>query len=201
MSKPNSPSCERNQQVILDALKIIIKPTDKHLLEIGSGTGQHAIFMAPYFPKLQWHTADLLGNHEGINLWLSDADIENISVPIEYEAGKTNFPEIDVDIIFTANTLHIMSWKNVQLLINQWSENLKQGSQIIIYGPFNYNGQFTSESNVRFDVWLKDRNHFSGIREFEIIVNLMTNVGINLINDIEMPANNRLLHFRKCFGH
>ena len=197
MEKPFAPSCERNQGVILDVLKDIIKPTDIHLLEIGSGTGQHAVFMAPHFPKTKWHTTDLVENHLGINMWLDEATIDNILQPIIYQSGKSDFPNIDVDIIFTTNTLHIMSWDNVRKLIFHLGDNLKKGAQIIIYGPFNYKGEFTSKSNEKFNGWLKNKNPYSGIREFDSVVSLMTKVDIHLINDIHMPSNNRILHFIK----
>ncbi len=197
MTKPFAPSCERNQTVILDVLKSIITNSDKHLLEIGSGTGQHAIFMAPNFPHMQWHTSDLKQNHAGINMWLDDAKLDNISAPIVYESGQSDFPDIDVDIVFTTNTLHIMSWQNVKNLIKQLGEKLKSGAKIIIYGPFNYNGRFTSESNAKFDVWLKEQELHRGIRNIENIVQLMADVDIGLEQDIEMPANNRILCFYK----
>lgn len=195
--KPNAPSCERNQRVILDVLKVIINSTDKHLLEIGSGTGQHAVFMAPHFKALQWHTSDLLENHSGINMWLNEANLDNISAPIVYQSGKSDFPNIDVDVVFTTNTLHIMSWPNVINVASQLGANLKKGAKIIIYGPFNYNGQFTSDSNAKFDVWLKEQETHRGVRNFEDIVQLMAENGIRLKQDIEMPANNRILYFIK----
>jgi len=195
--KPNAPSCERNQEVILKVLKELVKPRAKNLFEIGSGTGQHAVFMAPNFSQLQWHTSDLLENHPGINLWLTDSDSKNIVKPIVYQAGKSAFPKIDIDVVFTTNTLHIMSWGNVQDLIEQLGKHLKPGAQIIIYGPFNYNGKFTSQSNAEFDLWLKQRASYSGIRDFEKIKQLMNAASIKLIDDIQMPANNRILHFIK----
>ncbi len=197
MNKPCAPSCERNQEVILDVLKQIIAPADKHLLEIGSGTGQHAVFMAPNFPHLQWQISDLLENHSGINMWLNEGNLDNVSAPIVYQSGKSEFPDMELDIVFTTNTLHIMSWKSVEIMISQLSENLKKGAKIIIYGPFNYNGQFTSDSNAKFDVWLKEQETHRGIRNFEDIVQLMAENGIRLKQDIEMPANNRILYFYK----
>jgi len=196
-SKPHSPSCERNQEFILNVLKEIIKTTDKHLLEIGSGTGQHAVYMSHWFPKLQWHTSDVMGKHEGIIQWIQDSNSENISEPIFYQSGMTKFPDIQLDIVYTANTLHIMSWKNVKNLIYQFGKNLKQGAQIVIYGPFNYNCQFTSESNAKFDIWLKDQCPNSGIRNFESVVELMNRQSISLLEDLQMPSYNRILHFQK----
>lgn len=197
MKKTFSPSCERNQQFILDVLKNIIKPTYKNLLEIGTGTGQHAVFMASSFPHLLWHTTDLKENHAGINMWIKDSNLKNISEPIEYESGRTDFPQVRADVVFTTNTLHIMSWKNVQMLINQFGNNLSHGVDIIIYGPFNYEGKFISESNANFDLWLKQQNPHSGIRDFELLDSLMNKVGIKLINDYCLPANNRILHYQK----
>ena len=197
MTKPFASSCERNQKVILNVLQSIITVDDKHLLEIGSGTGQHAVFIAPHFPHLNWHTSDLEENHAGIKMWLDEAKLDNISAPIVYESGKSDFPDIDVDIVFTTNTLHIMSFHHVKNLIKQLGENLKTGAKIIIYGPFNYKGQFTSESNAQFDVWLKQQEPHRGIRNFEEIVQLMVDAGIDLKQDIEMPANNRILYFVK----
>ena len=197
MIKPNAPSCERNQEIILTVLKKLIKCSAKNLFEIGSGTGQHAVFMAPNFPELRWHTSDLPENHQGINLWINDSISTNIVNPIDYQAGESDFPDIDVDIVFTTNTLHIMSWDNVQVLINQLGNHLKPGAQIILYGPFNYKGEFTSKSNAKFDVWLKQRASYSGIRNFDEIKQAMNAVSIKFIEDIPMPANNRMLHFIK----
>jgi cyclopropane fatty-acyl-phospholipid synthase-like methyltransferase len=197
MQKPFSPSCERNQQVILDILKDQIRDNDKHLLEIGSGTGQHAVFMAAQLPSIQWYTSDMLQNHQGIKSWLQDAKTDNIHSPLEYQAGLTGLPMVNCDIVYTANTLHIMSWQNVKVLIRQLGENLKPKSKVIIYGPFNYNGQYTSSSNADFDLSLKERNTESAIRDFEAINKSMQQAQLKLMDDIEMPANNRLLIFLK----
>ena len=197
MNKPFSPSCERNQLFILDVLKKIIKPQQKNLFEIGTGTGQHAVFMAPHFLHLLWHTSDLKENHEGINMWINEYVHKNIARPIEYEVDQTCFPLIQIDVVYTTNTLHIMSWKNVQKLIKQMGENLSIGTDIIIYGPFNYAGKYTSDSNADFDQWLKQNNPYSAIRDFESIESLMLKADIRLEQDIPMPANNNILHFIK----
>lgn len=197
MIKPNAPSCERNQDAILAVLRTIIKPNDKHLFEIGSGTGQHAVYMAPYFPKIQWQTSDFSEKHEGINQWIHESQCQTIMPPIIYQSGLTKFPGIYIDIIYTANTLHIMSWEHVKSMIQQFGEHLKKGAQVVIYGPFNYDNQFTSESNAQFDLWLKDHDPQQGIRSFEKLIQLMHDSGMILKQDINMPANNRILHFKK----
>lgn len=196
MNKPIAPSCERNQQVILDVLKSVITLNDKHLLEIGSGTGQHAVFMASNFPQLQWHTADLEDTHNGMQMWLDEAQLSNIVAPVVFKAGTSEFPNVDADVVYTANTLHIMSWENVQCLIQQLGSALSKGAKVLIYGPFNYAGEYTSESNAKFDVWLKQQEPHQGIRDFEKVVDLMLQAGLDLHNDIEMPSNNRILYFK-----
>ncbi len=196
--KPHAPACDRNRQVILDVLNQVIQPQDKQLLEIGSGTGQHAVFMSAHFPNLIWQTSDLEENHTGIKLWLAEEKSPQLKSPVHYQAGKTIFPSGDFDVVYTANTLHIMSWENVQSLINDLGNHLKAGSRVVIYGPFNYNGQFTSESNAKFELWLKDQNPESGIRDFELVNALMLAHGFELLIDKTMPANNRCLVFSKC---
>jgi cyclopropane fatty-acyl-phospholipid synthase-like methyltransferase len=196
MNKPYAPSCERNQDVILHVLKSIISSTDNHLLEIGSGTGQHAVFMAPNFPWLQWHTADLKETHIGMQMWLDEAHLQNIVPPVTYKAGSTELPQVDANVVFTANTLHIMSWDSVQTLIAQLGNTLKKGAKVLFYGPFNYSGKYTSQSNVKFDTWLKQQEAHRGIRDYEKVVELMAQAGLNLQKDIEMPSNNRILYFK-----
>ena len=157
MDKPYSPSCDRNKEPILHILKQEISDSASQLLEIGSGTGQHAAFFAEHLPQLKWWTSDLLENHSAINSWIEDAP-NNALGPLEYQAGTTSFPKTDFDYVFTANTLHIMSWADSLALISDL-QSLKSGSKVLLYGPFNYNGQFSSESNAEFELWLKDRNY------------------------------------------
>ncbi|WP_154222336.1 DUF938 domain-containing protein [Marinicella rhabdoformis] len=200
--KPFAPSCERNQQVIFDVLNSIIRTDDKHILELGSGTGQHAVFMAPQLPNVTWHTSELLENHQGIKQWLAESDAQNIKPPLHYQAGSTAFPGVDADfvpdVVMTVNTLHIMSWACVQTLIKDLGQHLKAGARVLIYGPFNYDGEFTSDSNADFDIWLKNKDALSGIRDFEAVCELMQAEQIKLLKDVTMPANNRCLVFNKC---
>ena len=195
--KPNAPSCDRNQQCIFDVLQTIIIDSDRTLLEIGSGTGQHAVFMASQLPSIQWHTADLLENHNGIQLWLDEARLENLHGPHLYQSGVTAFVDVNADIVFTANTFHIMAWEYVVKLIQQLGDNLRSGAKVLIYGPFNYDGDYTSASNASFDQWLKNEGDHRGIRHFEDVVQEMHNASLSLKQDISMPSNNRILIFQK----
>jgi len=200
MNKPFSQACENNKQPILNILTTVFSST-KHVLEIGSGTGQHATFFGQQLPDLTWQTSDLPINHQGINLWLDEADLANVQRPIVIDLNKpwpmpnNNLP---VDGVYTANTLHIISWPLVVNFFQGIEQNLAPKASVCIYGPFNYQGKFTSESNANFDLWLKDRDINSGIRDIEAILLLATSTGLTLVDDHAMPANNRLLVFSKA---
>ncbi len=194
--KPYAPSCDKNSQPILGVLKSLVT-NHKSLLEIGSGTGQHAIFMAPYLPNLTWTLSDVADRIPGISLWLRDYPRSNLRGPLEYEVGKTSFPEGEYDVVFTSNTLHIMSWEKCLLFFRDLGQNLKSDSLFIVYGAFNYGGKFTSESNQKFEAWLKNLNQESGIRNFEDVCDNLKAYGFDFFDDIEMPANNRILVFKK----
>lgn len=196
-NKPFSPACERNQDPILRVLKEVITPKIESVLEMGSGTGQHATYFAPHFPHLNWTTSDVLENHPGIRMWMSDSNVDNIVGPVEYQVGKNEFPKGSFDMVYTANTFHIMPWKKVEVFVSQLSSNLKPGAHVLIYGPFKYEGMFTSESNKRFDQNLRESASHQGIRNFEGVRDTMGEFYFRLVNDYEMPANNRLLHFIK----
>jgi cyclopropane fatty-acyl-phospholipid synthase-like methyltransferase len=197
MDKPYSPSCDKNKEAILEVLKDIITNDPAKLLEIGTGTAQHAVHIAPMFPNLEWVTSDIEKNHEGIKMWLKDYKIPNIHGPQLYEVGIDKIPYQKFDYIFSANTLHIMSWKEVKTMIKQISPSIHEGSQVIFYGPFNYDGKYTSESNESFDGWLKGRDSKSGIRNFEDVKATMEKYEMDFTKEYDMPANNKILLFTK----
>jgi hypothetical protein len=199
MNKPFSQACENNKRPILDILTTVFSE-NKHVLEIGSGTGQHAVFFGHQLPHLRWQTSDLSINHQGINLWLDELGSANVERPIVIDLEKTwSMPkgEVQVDGLYTANTLHIISWALVIKFFRGLKLNLAANAKVCIYGPFNYEGKFSSESNANFDLWLKERDLDSGIRDIEAILLLANSAGLTLKNDHAMPANNRLLVFSK----
>lgn len=197
MEKPFSPACERNQAPILEILRDHITRDDRRLLEIGSGTGQHAVYFAPAFPHLEWHPSDLATNIPGMTQWFKEAQIHNIQRPVKLDVAKDDFPKVKFDVVFTANTFHIMNWKDCKSLMKTLGHRLREGSRAIIYGPFKYNGEFTSPSNAEFDLSLKSRDPLSGIRSFEDVNNNMMKNGFELVGDFEMPAHNRTLVYRR----
>ena len=196
MSLSFSQACENNKAPILSVLTQAFKE-QKHVLEIGSGTGQHAVYFAEHLPQLHWQTSDLDINHPGISERVKQSALNNLSLPLSLDLNKP-WPALakKIDGIFTANTLHIVSWDLVEKFFQGVNHNLAEGGILCIYGPFNYNGKFTSESNANFDLWLKDRDKNSGIRDIEAIIKLADNAGLALIDDHAMPANNRLLTFK-----
>jgi cyclopropane fatty-acyl-phospholipid synthase-like methyltransferase len=195
MNKPYSQACENNKNYILPLLVDAYKDCN-NLLEVGSGTGQHAVHFAPNMPWLTWQTSDLLINHQGINQWLNANPASNLFPPVELDLNS-RWPIKTVDAIYTANTLHIVSWPLVHAFFVGVAQHLKTKGKCCIYGPFNYQGQYTSESNASFDLWLKERDNQSAIRDIEAIIALAKNAGLSLENDHAMPANNRLLVFNK----
>lgn len=199
MNQPFSQACENNKRPILNILAEVFTTT-KHVLEIGSGTGQHAVFFGQQLPYLTWQTSDLSINHQGINQWLDGAALTNVRRPIVIDLNKPwPLPEnnLPIDGLYTANTLHIISWSLVVKFFEGLSQNLSAQANVCIYGPFNYQGKYTSESNANFDIWLKERDPNSGIRDIEAVLILANSAGLQLIDDHDMPANNRLLVFSK----
>lgn len=195
--KPFAESCIENRRPILTVLRQLIAGR-RQLLEIGSGTGQHAVYLAPAFPQLQWQTSDRGENHPGIRQWLQDEAVENALPPLELDVLQAEWPlaESSVDAVFSANTAHIMGWDGVEAMFAGVGRVLKPQGLFLLYGPFRYSGRFTTEGNARFDQWLKSRDPQSGIRDIEALRELAARTGMTLYRDFAMPANNRLLVWR-----
>lgn len=197
MEKPFSQACENNKDAILGVLQTILAEVS-NVLEVGSGTGQHAIHFAQHMPHLTWQCADQAMYLDGIKLWLAEAELINTPTPLTLNVNeKKHWPKEKYDAVFSANTAHIMHWPELVNFIAGVGKTLTSTGHFCLYGPFNYNGQFTSESNQRFEQWLKDDDLGKGIRDFEAVNELAAEAGLNLISDYEMPANNRLLHWQK----
>lgn len=192
--KPFSESCERNRGPILGVLKRVFS-SSRFVLEIGSGTGQHAAYFAPELPHLVWRASDVAENLPGIREWVKEAGVTNLRDPIVLDVDR-EFPELQVDAVFSANTCHIMSWPQVERMFEAIGR-IPTVKIFSLYGPFNYGGRHTSESNARFDAMLRAHDPASGIRDFEKINALAERAGFFLAEDNAMPANNRLLVFQK----
>lgn len=176
----------------------------QQLLEIGSGTGQHAVFFAAKLQHLYWQTSDVAANHAGINLWIDDFPRPNLRRPVLLDVDQQHWPggpdNGRFDAVFSANTLHIMSWPQVKRLFQQLPAVIGPQARVAVYGPFHYRGRHTSEGNRQFDAWLQRRHRDMGIRDKEQVDPLARANGFSLLEDNAMPANNRLLVWQYTAG-
>jgi len=194
--KPYAESCAQNRDPILAVLREAFADR-REVLEIASGTGQHAVHFGAALPHLTWHTSELPENHAGIQAWLDEAGLANVRPPVALDVNAPDWPVGPVDAVFNANTVHIVAWPAVERMFAGIGRVLAPGGVVCLYGPFNYDGAFTSESNARFDVWLKGRDPASGVRDFEALDRLAGAQGLRLWRDVEMPVNNRTLIWRR----
>ena len=190
--KPYSESCDQNKYPILEVLQSEFAHAQR-VLEIGSGTGQHAVFFAEQLPHIFWQTSDRLEYHPGIGLWLMESNLLNALPPIELDVTLDHWPQQTYDAVFSANTAHIMSAVEVKHMFHGVGNVLEPGGRFCLYGPFNYHGQYTSDSNARFDQWLKQRDPNSGIKDIDDVTRWGEQAGLTLVKDYEMPVNNRIL--------
>jgi SAM-dependent methyltransferase len=196
MNKPHSPACDRNRDPILAVLREHF--ADRHrVLEIGSGTGQHAVYFAAALPHVTWQTSDVDENIPGIRAWLQEAGLPNTPAPLMFDVNG-ELPLAGFDAVFSANTLHIMSWAEVQRMFRGLNRLVAEDFKLAVYGPFNYGGRFTSDSNAAFDASLKARAAHMGIRDFEAVDVVAKSIGLELGADVAMPANNRMLVWRRA---
>ena len=195
--KPFSPACERNRQPIAGVIEPLFADIVS-VLEIGSGTGQHAVYFGARMPHLVWQTSDLPNNHAGIRQWLDDAALPNVLPPLSLDVDDAHWPVQRVNAVFTANTLHIAAWTSVQNMFAGVSRLLDEDGLFCVYGPFRYGARHTSESNAQFDASLRSQDPLSGIREIGAVRDLAQGVSLIMAADHTMPANNRLLVFGKA---
>ena len=194
--KPFSQACENNKLPILEVIRTVYTEAVT-VWEIGSGTGQHGLYFAGQLPHLCWQPTDLQANHSGINQWREEGQLPNLKEPVLLDVTEPVWPCASIDALFTANTLHILSWDAVVIMFQRLGHYLNPSALVCIYGPFNYQGRYTSDSNAAFDLWLKNRDCLSGIRDFEAVLSLAEQHGLTLLSDHPMPANNRLLVLQK----
>jgi len=193
MNLPFLQAAEENRQVILEAVRPYLRGS---VLEIGSGTGQHAVYFADQLPALNWQTSDLEENLAGIAARIEQCGPGNLPPPLQLDV-LGEWPDARYDTIYSANSLHIIGEVAVARFIDECGRHLHPDGNLVVYGPFNYHGEFTSASNARFDEMLKAKHPDSGIKDFEWLDTLARTAGMALEADIEMPANNRSLIWKK----
>ena len=195
VDKPFAPACDRNREPILAVLRALLADR-RTVLEVGSGTGQHAVHFAATLKHLRWQTSDVRANLPGICLWLADAALPNTPAPICLDVAG-DWPTSSYDAVYTANTLHIMGWTEVQTFFERVVSVLTPGGLVIAYGPFKYMGLHTSASNAAFDTSLRAADPQRGVREFELVDALARAAGLALVEDRSMPSNNRCVTWRR----
>lgn len=190
--KPNAPATERNRDAILEVIRTEFG--DRHsVLEIGSGTGQHAVYFGDALPWLVWQTSDLAENLQGISVWIDDSGLSNVRQPILLDVERPDSVRGDYDAVFSANTAHIMSTQAVRCMFNIVGRLLAPGGIFCLYGPFNRNGRYTSASNQRFDQSLRRQNPAMGIRDLEELDDMARQSALRRRRLFAMPANNSLV--------
>jgi hypothetical protein len=194
--KPHSEACERNRDPILQVLQQWLLASG-NVLEIGAGTGQHAAYFAQRLPHLTWQPTDREENLAGIRLWVDEAAAPNLRDPVALNVTDAVWPIEQATYVFSANTAHIMSWPEVEAMFAGVGKVLAPKGLFSLYGPFNRDGQFTSESNREFDASLRARNPNMGIRDDRALIELGQQNGLTFVADNSMPARNRLLIWSK----
>ena len=194
--KPYAESCDQNRGPILGVIEPLLRNATA-LLEIGSGTGQHAVYFAAKMPHLTWYASDCAEYHDGIRQWLEEAALPNTRGPLLLDVTQSDWQAPAVEAVFSANTAHIMPIEAVEAMVRGVGALLPAGGCFLLYGPFNYGGRYTSDSNARFDRWLAQRDPRSAIRDFEQLDAWAGESGMTLEQDCAMPANNRTLCWRK----
>ena len=195
--KPFAPACERNKAPILEVLRRMFGDA-RDVLEIGSGTGQHAVWFASGLPHLVWKTSDLPRNHAGIDAWIDEARLDNVERPLTLDVGRKPWPLANADGGFSANTAHIMHWPEVEAMYDGLAEVLSPGARFVLYGPFAYDGRHTSASNAAFDRSLRAQDPGMGVRDIRDLEPIAAAGGMALEADVAMPSNNRILVWRKA---
>lgn len=194
--KPIAESCLRNQQPIADVLENVLCDATT-VLELGSGTGQHGVYLAERFSHLKWQPSDLRECLPGMKLWWQEAQLDNLCEPIELDVTQNHWPvTMAYDAVFTANTIHYVGWHIAEALLTGGAKALKQGGVFCIYGPFNEGGKYTGEGNRQFDQWLKARDPESGIKDIETVQDTLASFNLTLRERHQMPANNLILVFQ-----
>ncbi|MCC6134963.1 MAG: DUF938 domain-containing protein [Gammaproteobacteria bacterium] len=190
--KPYFEACEQNKNPILTVLQEIFTEPGL-ILEIGAGTGQHAVHFARELPHLDWQPTDQAYYLPGIRLWIAEANLPNLRQPLALDTCCESWPITLANGVFSANTTHIMNWLAVEGLFRGIGRVLQPGGAFCLYGPFNYGGRYTSASNAEFDAMLKQRDPASGIRDFNDLGRLARDNGLRFQRDYPMPVNNRIL--------
>ena len=194
-----SDACERNKKPILEVLEKYM-PKRGLVLEIGSGTGQHAVYFAGKFGTIKWQPSEVPENLPGLTARIEAEGNEFVKPPIAIDVLKDDisaWPERILTAAFSANTSHIMDWQTVRGMFAGLGTKLKPRGVFCLYGPFNNGGKYTSDSNQAFDLRLKSQNPEMGLRDIQSLETLAGKNDMKLIDLVPMPAENMTLVFAR----
>ena len=195
VERPFAPACERNRAPILDVLRGHFADR-RRVIEVGSGTGQHAVHFAAAMPWLVWQCTDVADALPGMRAWIDESALPNLPSPIELDV-RGRWPAGGWDAVFTSNTLHIMSWDAVTRLFAALPGATSPGALLAVYGPFNVDGRFTGPGNAAFDAALRAADPDRGLRDLEAVDALARGAGFEPLEVRTMPADNRLALWRR----
>ncbi len=195
-SKPYAPAYDRNRDPILSVLHRVL-PEQGQVLEIGSGTGQHAAFFSAALPHLQWLPSDLPPRLSGITQWCDQSGNDKCLAPVAIDLLRASLSLPRSDAIVCINIVHIVAWAGVQNLFKAARDCLSPGQVLYLYGPYRYADRPFEPSNEEFDRWLKVRDPLSGVRDFDAVRDLAASCAFDLSLDLPMPSNNRSLCFTR----
>ena len=192
--REHSPSYERNREPILAALRqILAQGRPAQLLELGSGTGQHAAYLAPRLPWIRWQPTELPERLESIRAWREASGAENLEEPVALDVAAPSWPVDEADVILTINTIHIVPWEGVLAMIEGVGRTLREPGWFVVYGPFRFEDRPLEPSNAQFEQWLRQTDPRRGLRQFGQIDEACRAQGLRFGGDLEMPANNHVL--------
>lgn len=194
--KAYSETAEENKTRVFPVIEPYLKGV-RVALEIASGTGQQVLYFAKMTPKIEWQPTDLAANIPGIHQWVDDAELHNVIAPQVLDVASIEWPVEVVEFAYTSNSLHIMSWQHVVALFSRLGELMPAEAYFCVYGPFSFAGKHVSDSNVRFDAYLKQQHPLSGVRDTDALKSLAESHGFLLQDTVEMPHNNHILIWQK----
>jgi SAM-dependent methyltransferase len=196
-SRQSAPAAERNRDPILAVLRRVLPPTGL-VLEIASGTGQHAAHFAAALPEIDWQPSDTTPEaRASVEAWRVHTALPNLRAPLDLDVMREPWPIVAADAVVCINMIHIAPWAAAQALMAGAGRVLGAGGVLYLYGPYRRNGAHTAESNDMFDRQLKSRNPEWGVRDMEAVADLAAQQGFVLSEVVEMPANNFSVVFRK----
>ena len=195
-----APAAARNREPILAVLTRVLPPHAR-VLEIGSGTGEHAVHFARALPMVRWQPTDPdPAMRDSIAAWIAHADAPNVDAPLALDVTGTPWPIDAADAIVAINVVHVSPWHATLALLAGAARLLPSGGPLVLYGPYRRADVPTAASNEAFDASLRAHDPAWGLRDVAAVERAAADVGLELVETREMPANNLALVLRRRAG-